>query len=66
MEPTTLALIVIVTLLALINGALVWLFLRTKKETPDQNSLVLMQNSMQDLSRTLHERLGETVTPHYE
>ncbi len=61
MDGMTAVLIALVVLALVVNAVLVWLLLR-KQNTPkeEQGSLLLMQQSMQELSRTLHEQMSES------
>lgn len=56
-------LIIIVILLVVGNGVLLYVVLRPKPEKTESQgeSLVLLQQSMQELSRTMNERLSDTA-----
>src|SRR3989344_2629961 len=52
----------VVLFASLVSGALVFLFLRgNKKSSSSDNSLLLIQNQLQDLRNTMDEKLGSSA-----
>jgi DNA recombination protein RmuC len=52
-------------MLLLANGALLWLVIKNRPKT-DQHSFLLLQQQMQELSRTLDQKLGESAKQMHE
>ena len=59
----TVIVIILAVLLALINGALIWYAIRLKDtgSKVDQSSVVLMQQQLQELARTVDSKIGEST-----
>jgi len=53
-------LIILVAALVLINGLLIWLFFRKKSEEQDQGGLSLILQQMNELSKVVDSKMGET------
>lgn len=53
-------LIAALILLILLNGFLVWLLLRERKAPQDDRGLLMIQQQMQDLSKSLESKIGES------
>jgi len=54
------ALLIIVIALVLLNGALLWLLVKSRNKPDDSTSALHLQQQLQDLSRTIDQKLSET------
>lgn len=63
MEPTLIILIVLVAL----NAFLIWQFMKPKEQKPENTEgMILLQKQIQDMSRTMDNRLSQTADKMYD
>ncbi len=63
MEPTLIILIILVAL----NAFLVWQFMKPKEQKPENTEgMILLQKQIQDMSRTMDNRLSQTADKMYD
>lgn len=56
----------VIVLLVINLGLLAYFFIRNKPQEPDSQSLMLLQNQLQDLSRAMENKLGEGTNRMFE
>lgn len=65
--PMEFALFLIILLMVAINAVVIWLLVKNKPEKKDQTEgMVLLQTQLQDLTKTMDARMGQTADRMYE